>query len=137
MKVARTLVLFLLVCLAASAANAQSCQSCSYYAAGCYTTPTGVTGNTGCSNNFPPASGCAYWGSSCSNGQYGPPTLGDYCNYVDPSSWFCRPLEQDPGLITCAPSLKDEIFRHTPIPGRAVRVIRSATGSVIVFEHAI
>src|SRR2546430_17592597 len=89
--------------------------------------------NTGCSNNF--NGGCTYWGQTCSAGQQGPPAPGDYCNFIDPSDLFCQPFHQDP--VACAPSLKEQLLRSLPTRARTIRLVRTTTGGVVLFEHSV
>ena len=136
MPLARYLFSFAILVLVAVAAQAQSCEACSYYAGGCYSAPTGVTGNSGCAPNYPPGSGCTYWGQGCSNGQQGPPTLADYCNFVNPGDFNCRALNP-PYQIACLPTLMDQILGYAPTPGETLRLIRLSNGRLIVFQHPI
>jgi hypothetical protein len=136
MKSVKYLVLVALFIVLASTAQGQSCQACSYYDGNCYSAPTGVIGNTACTPNWPPGSGCTYWGQDCSNSQVGPPTQENYCIFVNPGDPACD-RRVTPYQVVCVPSIENRILRSQRVPGRTIQLIRATNGQLIVFEHSL
>lgn len=131
------LIVVTLLSLSSSVAHAQSCAACGFNGIAspqCYSVPTGILGNTGCASNYD--GGCSYWGQACSNGQQGPPTPGAYCTF-NPGDQACQPVPNEKGFIACLPSLKDELLRYTPVPGRSIHLIRTPDGRLVRFEHTL
>jgi hypothetical protein len=134
-KSSRVFIMVMFLSFTSSLVHAQSCSACGYNGSipQCYSVPTGISGNTGCANNY--YGGCTYWGVACSNGQQGPPTQSDYCTF-NPSDSACqRGPVQNP--MACMPSLKNELLGYTPLPGWSIRLVRTSDGRLVRFEHTL
>jgi len=129
----------LFLCFLLPVPSQAQCSACGYFPGtppACYTVETGIIGNTSCTSNW--GGGCTFWGTSCTNGQVGPPTPETYCHFVNPYDPSCRgPRNNDPPFIACAPTIEDEVLRLTPVRGRGLRVIRMPDGTIRRFVQVL